>query len=114
MNNNNDNLQKFLGRPTDSYALWRFWFITTLKRKGYWDDVQSKKCLSDIRMKYINIIASELGDMPFIVYMDHQQNLFSMIEILDAPFASTTTSSLFGDLSNLFGKRHNGKEEMST
>lgn len=56
---------------------------------------------------------SALGDVPKSVCMDRGNNPFSMIELLDAQFASMCTFSLFAVLFTPFGKRYNGKEDMA-
>lgn len=84
-----------------------------LKVKRYKVNIDEKDCSPEIRMKAKNIFVSDLGDVQLSACMDQDDNPFSMIELLDARFASTCTSSFFSVLSTLFGTRHNGKEEMA-
>lgn len=114
MTNSEDKLQKFLGCPNNNYATWRFCLVTMLKGKGYWPEIQKEDCLCEIKMKATNIIVSALGDVSLSVFMDQGDDPFIMIELLDARFASTRTSSLFAVLASLFRKRHTGKEDMAT
>lgn len=83
------------------------------KKKSYRADIQEKHCLPETIIKATNIIASAFIVVPLSVCMSQGDNSFSTVELLDARFASTHTSSLFAVLSPLYGKHHNGKENMA-
>lgn len=96
MSNIEVKLQKFMGRPNENYAIWRFRLMTMLKGKTYRVDIDRKFCSSQIKMKATNIVVSPLDDVLESVCMNEGDNPFSMIELLDAHFAYTRTSFFCG------------------
>lgn len=113
MTNLEDNFKKLMGWPNENYAMWRFRLVTMLKRKRYWKDILKNDCSPKAQMKTTNTIVSVLGDVSFSVCMDHGDNPFRMIELLNARFASACTSSLYAVHSTLFGKSHNRKKDLA-
>lgn len=113
MTNPEDKIPKFMGKPNENYAMWRFRLVTTVKKKVYWKDIWEEDCSPEAQKKATNIVVSAPGDVSSSACMDQDDNPFCTIELFDARFVSARRSSLFAVLSNLFGKRYYGKEDMA-
>eukprot|EP00171_Calliarthron_tuberculosum_P004578 IDg4578t1 len=106
-------IQKFHGRPSDDYNLWRLRAECALKGKGYWKQLQEEDCKSEIKEKAVAMIIHSLGDIPFRVCSSQISNPMSMMELLDQRYASTRSTSRISTLTTLYSIKYQKHQDMS-
>lgn len=109
-------IQKFGGRQSDDYPLWRLRFEIALKRKGHWNQLQSKDCDQDVRDKASAIMVAALGDTAFRICSNKAGDPMAMLSLLEKLFASKRTATRISVLTSLFAKRFHGqtRDDMAT
>lgn len=60
-------IQKFNGRSTEDYNLWRVRAEISLKGKGYWSKLSKDDCDTDTKEKAAALLTNALGDSAFRV-----------------------------------------------
>lgn len=107
------NVQRFNGRTSDGYSLWRIKAVTALKVKCYWTRLLSAKCPDEIKDKASAILINALGDTALRVSSSEISQPIKMFELLDRRFSSTLTSSRISILSSLYSKEYNSNQNMA-
>jgi len=106
-------ISKFGGRTTDDYNTWRLRAVIALKGKGYWTPLQADKCEDKIKEQATALLVNALGDIALRVCSDELENPIKMLELLDARYASSRTSSRISLLTTLYTKRFQDKDNMA-
>ena len=106
-------IQKFDGRRSDDYNLWRIRAVTALKGKGFWSNLQKKDCDSGTKEKAVAILVNSLGDSALRVCSEHVDDPLKMINALDSRFASTRATTRISVMTALYTKRYSDKEDMT-
>lgn len=101
-----------MGHTNQNYAMWQSQLVTMMKGKECWIDIEDKDCSRGSNTDVKNVSKSALGNVFLIICMYKDDNLFSIIEHLNVLFVSSRTFSLVAVPFTLFGKRHNGEEDV--
>lgn len=99
-------IQKFHGKSTDDYNLWRIRAEVALKGKGYWANVHRNECPADVKEKAAAMLTQALGDAPFRVCSSKAGNPILMLELLDMRYASTRAASRISVLTSVYSKKY--------
>ena len=83
-----ERIQRFQGRTTDDYNLWRLRAEIALKGKGYWGKLNKDECPDDIKDKATALLTASLGDAPFRVCSAKYNDPMAMLSLLDKRYCS--------------------------
>lgn len=108
----NSKIQKFNGRHSDDYHLWRLRCEIALKGKGYWSQLQGKDFDQDVKDKSSAIMVAALGDTALRVCSAKIGEPLQMLDLLDKRFASNRTATRISVLTAMFSKRFCAKDDM--
>lgn len=106
-------IQKFTGKASDDYNTWRLRAIIALKGKGYWKQLEKEKCTEEVKEKAAALLVNALGDSPLRVCSSSLDDPITMIELLDARYASDRAVSRISVLTSLYSKKYNSRENMA-
>lgn len=104
--NDDHKIQRFHGKSTDDYNLWRIRAEVALKGKGYWSQVCKEDCPADVKEKAAAMLTQALGDVPFRVCSTNAGNPVLMLELLDKRYASTRAANRISVLTSVYGKKY--------
>eukprot|EP00171_Calliarthron_tuberculosum_P019463 IDg19463t1 len=105
-------IQRFHGKSTDDYNLWRIRAEVALKGKGYWTEVYKNDCSADVKQKAAAMLTQALGDVPFRVCSAKAGNPILMLELLDKRYASTRAANRISVLTSMYGKKYQNTMSM--
>ncbi len=106
-------IQKFHGRVTDDYNLWRHRAEIALKGKGYWSKLQQSEVPSEVKEKASAMIVQALGDSALRVCISKIDEPLEMLELLDKRYASTRSATRISLLTAVYSKKYADKQNMA-
>lgn len=99
-------IQKFNGKYSDDYNLWRLRAEVALKGKGYWTKLEDMKtCDEETKSKASALIVSALGDTALRVCSSRIGDPLNMLKMLDNRCASSRTATRISVLTTMYTKR---------
>ena len=94
-------IAKLGGKAADDYNTWRLRAVIALKGKGYWSILNRDECPEEINEKATALIVNALGDTALRVCSAALDDPLQMLELLDARYASSRSSTRISLLTTL-------------